>query len=284
MNDTRDLLEKAGAAAPTVHPDLDGIYRRRERRRMRKRLSAGMVGLVVGVAVVAFAVGAMRQSGAERLGMAGGDRIGSPTQDLRIPDGQYYYQRFDSGYGLCESWWATDDSGRLDTAKSAKYQGHCWGAPNEGTFEAGDFYSDSGPVAQLSTDPDEVEAQLRVRVEEGGASPEPYEDWGGPVEWGLIRSIGELLEAPDVAPEQKAALMIVAARLSTAVDMHARDPRDRRAIKLTLKSENQVRQWWFDPDSHQPLVLDGFVTEAAGIAPSTTSVDLRPALVPGLNP
>jgi hypothetical protein len=50
-------------------------------------------------------------------------------------------------------------------------------------YGPGTFYSDSGPVAGLSTDPQQLLEQLTQRVQPGGASPEPYQDWGGPIEW-----------------------------------------------------------------------------------------------------
>lgn len=122
-------------------------------------------------------------------------------------------------------------------------------------------------------------AQLRDRVQPNGASPEPYGDWGGPIEWGLISS-GELLQAPDVTPEQKAALMVVAAQLSTSVDINAHDPQGRPAILLTLDSEHETHHWWFDPESYQPLDIDGFVIQEAGVVHSTDSTDLTRSFVP----
>jgi hypothetical protein len=164
--------------------------------------------------------------------------------DLTLPDGSYYYMRVDVGQTVYETWWATDDSGRIELLRG----GNGYGLPQKGTVGPGEFYSDSGPVAYLSTDPAELEQQLRARVEEGGASPEPYADWGGPIEWGLIRSIRELLEAPDVTPAQKAALVQVAANLDGVdVEMDAQDPSGRNAILLTTDTEGQSHSWWFDP-------------------------------------
>src|SRR5206468_8617560 len=122
----------------------------------------------------------------------------------------------------------------------------------------GDFYSDSGPVAQLSTDPSTLLQQLRERTQPDGVSPEPYAGWGGPIEWGLVRSIRELLEAPDVTPEQKAALFRVAAGIDgMQVDEQATDPIGRPAIELTIDTEHTTQRWWFDPQSEQLLAADG---------------------------
>jgi len=89
-------------------------------------------------------------------------------------------------------------------------------------------------------------------------------------------------ETPDEAG--LSALRAVAAELSTSVDMHAQDPQGRPAILLTLDSEHQTHQWWFDPQSHQPLDIEGFVVQAAGVVSDATSTDLNRSFVPQLHP
>jgi hypothetical protein len=283
MNDTRDELERATRSAPVAPPDVGRLYSRRDAKKRRSRVSAAAVAVAVAVGGTSLAMHAIGGSGGH-VGSAAAAQIGAPTQNLSLNPGDYYFLRFDGGWGVCESWWALDDSGRLDTVQNQSSQGNCWGPPGGKTYGPGEFYSDTGPVAGLSTDPDELVAQLRDRVQPGGASPEPYAGWGGPIEWGLIRSIGELLEAPDVTPQQKAALMIVAGELSTSVDMHARDPEGRPAILLTLDSEHQIHEWWFDPESHQPLDLEGVLVQAAGVVSTTTSSDLNRSFVPEIKP
>jgi hypothetical protein len=272
MGDMQRLLERAASAAPSSPPDLEALYRKRDAHGRRSRITALVVALAI--AVGGTAVAAMTIAGTRGSRPAAGGEIGSPTQDVSLGSGEYYYMRFDGGWGVCGSWWALDDSGRLDTVVKEPGAGNCWGPMGGTTYAAGDFSSDSGPVAGLSTDPDELMAQLRDRTQPDGASPEPYDDWGGPIEWGLIRSVGELLEAPDVTPAQKAALMAVAVDLSTSVDLAARDQEGRPAILITLDSEHQMHRWWFDPESHQPLVVDGVVFQASGIADSMDRSDL----------
>jgi hypothetical protein len=283
MNDTRDLLERALSVAPSGKPDLDALYERRARRARGARVRAAAVAAAITLGGVAMAFNMLGSSGST-FSSASGDRIRVPSQNIQLAPGDYYYQRFDGGWGVCESWWALDDSGRLNTLVHQSGEGSCWGPMGGKTYQAGTFYSDTGQVADLSTDPDVLVGQLRQRTRPDGASPEPYADWGGPIEWGLIRSLGELLEAPDVSPEQKAAMMTVAADLSTSVDMHARDAQGRPAISLTLDSEHETHQWWFDPESHQPLALDAFVVQASGIVPDMTSADLNRSFVPQLQP
>jgi hypothetical protein len=285
LTDIRHVLQEASNSAPGIGPDIDELFRRRNTKAHRSRISTVGVALLIAASGTTFALRAMSapghgiQPGAGDRSVPAADGIGAPTQDLRLGQGEYYFQRFDDGYGTCESWWALDDSGRLATVGGPSENGSCWG-PMRGTYGPATFYTDSGPVAGLSTDPQQLLAQLTQRVRPGGASPEPYQDWGGPIEWGLIRSIGELLQAPDVTPEQKAALMDVAVGLSTSVDTRSADPEGRPAILLTLHSENQMHRWWFDPETHQPLVVDGFTVQAAGVTGSTDSSDLERAFVP----
>ena len=282
-SDTRNLLERATGAAPDAQPDLQSLYDRRARQVRGARLRAGAVAAVVAIGGVAVGFNMLSSPGGT-FHSAAGDQVGVPTQNLKLSPGVYYYMQFDGGWGVCQSWWALDDSGRLDTLVHQSGAGNCWGPMGGETYGPGKFYSDTGPVADLSTDPDVLMQQLRDRTQPDGASPEPYADWGGPIEWGLIRSLGELLEAPDVTPEQKAAMMVVAAELSTSVDMHAHDPLGRPAILLTLDSEHETHQWWFDPESHQPLDIGGFVVQEAGVLTSTTSTDLNRSFVPALHP
>jgi hypothetical protein len=281
--DTRNLLERATAAAPELQPDLQGLYDRRARHVRGARLRAGAVAALIAIGGVAVGFNMLSSPGG-RFDAASGDQIGAPTQNVQLSADEYYYQQFDGGWGACQSWWALDNSGRLDTLVHQSGAGNCWGPMGGQTYGPGKLYSDTGPVADLSTNPDVLMDQLKARTQPDGASPEPYADWGGPIEWGVIRSLGELLEAPDVSPEQKAAMMVIAADLSTSVDMHAQDPQGRPAILLTLDSEHQTHQWWFDPQSHQPLDIEGFVVQAAGVVSDTTSTDLNRSFVPQLHP
>jgi len=283
MTDTRTLLERASDAAPEVRPDLEGVYERRARDARVARIRAGAVTGLIAIAGVAVGFN-MLHSPSGTFNPGAGSAIGAPSRNIALSPDDYYFQRFNGGWGTCASWWALDDSGRLDTIVHQAGAGNCWGPMGGQTYGPGHFDSDSGAVSDLSTDPEQLMAQLRDRVQPNGASPEPYDDWGGPIEWGLIRSVGELLEAPDVAPEQKAALMVVAAELSTSVDMNTRDPQGRPAVLVTLDSEHETHRWWFDPQSHQPMDLDGFVVQAAGVVGTTDSADLTRSFVPEVHP
>jgi hypothetical protein len=266
MNHIRDQLEDARREAPDVSANAARLYERRTAKAKVKRLQVIVVASAIGL--LPIAVGLEMVGGHSGSSTRAGNQIGPPTLDLRLVPGEFYYVRVDAGQGVWESWWALDDSGRLATVS-----GSWWGAKN-GTYGPDEFYSDTGSVTYLSTDPTVLERQLRERVGPDGASPEPYGDWGGPIEWGLIRSIGELLDAPDVTPEQKAALMLVAADLDgVSVDLQARDPLGRRAILLTTNTERTTQRWWFDPESHQPLAMTGTFDETAQASGIARSMD-----------
>jgi hypothetical protein len=290
----REQLQRAQRLAPPVEPDLERLHRRRERRARTGRIGTAVLALVIGFGAIGGAWWAFRgESGATQV--AEGPAVGPPTTGLAVGQGDYYYLRVKAtswtatGSGLepdnaaYETWWATDDSGRIHNIAGSWY--------DEGVVSVGAFRSDTGDVSGLSTDPAELEAQLRIRVEPNGASPEPYAEWGGPVEWGLIRSIRELLMSADVTPAQKAALVQVAANLDgVTVDDRAVDPAGRAAILLSTHTESKLTEWWFDPASHQLMAMreaadengehTTFLVEAAGIAKSTDTDHLVREFVP----
>lgn len=288
----RDGLTRALQQAPQVPPDFDRLHRRRERRARNGRIGTAMLALVIGFVPVGGAVWALRgESGGSRAGE--GARVGPAKSDLSLGVGDYYYMRVSATHPwdatmedrewVYETWWATDDSGRTHNLRGSYV--------HDGVFDAGDFQSDTGDVTDLSTDPAQLESQLRARVQPDGASPEPYEGWGGPIEWGLIRSIQELLLSPDLLPAQKAALVEVAANLDgVTVDDRAADPSGRSAILLSTHTEDKLSQWWFDPASHQLLTTretyddnGGQITytvAAAGVARSTDTDRLVTELIP----
>ncbi|MGZ6546100.1 MAG: hypothetical protein ACXVEI_12385 [Actinomycetota bacterium] len=281
MNDLRSDLARARDLAPNPTLDLDALHRRRARVGRRKRAGALTVSLAIMIALIGGMVSLARgRTNAGTYGVGDGSNVAGPTVDLSLAQGQYYYLRIDGEFA---SWWATDGSGQMTDL----------GYGTSGTFAPGGFVSDSGPVAYLSTDPTELEAQLRARVQPGGASPEPYQDWGyspapaqeGPMTWGLVRSIGELLTAPDVSPAQKAALFRVAAGLGGMdVTEAVTDPTGRPATRLSIETEGALHEWWFDAASEQLLAMRDtpqtgsagapMIVEAAGVTGTPGSTEL----------
>jgi hypothetical protein len=275
MNDAKSELRRAMNAAPAIDGNLDAVYRRRAQKERRARAATFAVVACVVVGAGALITPVLRGD-PDGVVARSGDVLGRPTADLALPNDAFYYERISVQGAVFERWWGPDDSGRIVQLERTPDYG-----VRDGRFGPGEFYSDSGPVADLSTDPVDLERQLRERVEPTGASPEPYEDWGGPVEWGLIRSIRELLQAPDVMPAQKAALVQVAATLDVVtVDMSAKDPTGRDAFVLISDTENAIHKWWFDPATHQLLAMDdGWTVLHSGIAPDTSTTKLDPVFV-----
>jgi hypothetical protein len=280
MSDTRTRLETAKAHAPVVRADPDRIYARRTRRTRRNRVVTTFVAIVIGAVPIAIGLSLARSSGS---GVAEGEVLAPPPANLDLAPGEYYYLRVDVvGEIVFDTWWATDASGRI-----AKVSGGSEYGLDAGTFGPGEFSSDSGPVKYLSTDPVELEQQLRERVQPDGASPEPYGGFSeGPIESALTVSITELLDAPDVTPAQKAALVRVLANLDgVGVDLHAQDPPGRPAILLTTESGGATHRWWVDPQSYQLLAVDNGggvaeIVQAAGVTSSTDITDLDRSFVP----
>ena len=81
--DTRNLLERATAAAPDLQPDLQGLYDRRARHVRGARLRAGAVAAVIAIGGVAVAFNMLSSSGG-RLDAAAGGQIGEPTQNVKL--------------------------------------------------------------------------------------------------------------------------------------------------------------------------------------------------------
>lgn len=280
MSDMKEMLEHARRSAPAPHGGIEELRRRQERRAARAKVGTIALALILGLGAIGgtlLAFGGGRAPANDAASGGDGSAIGGPTVDLSIPPGGYYYQRIS---GMYETWWASDGSGQVADL----------GYGVDKTYGPGELTLDSGPVSYLSTDPVELEAQMRARVEPGGASPEPYRDWTsspvpgqeGPITWGLVRSIGELLDEPDVTPAQKAALFQVAAGLDgMQVTQDTTDPAGRPAILLSIETEYALHEWWFDPQSEQLLALrdtqDGHdrggatIVQSAGIANSTDS-------------
>src|SRR3954463_4568762 len=101
--DTRNLLERATTAAPDLQPDLQGLYDRRARHVRGARLRAGAVAAVIAIGGVAVGFNMLSSPGGT-FDAASGDQIGSPTQNVKLSPDEYYYQQFDGGWGVCQTW------------------------------------------------------------------------------------------------------------------------------------------------------------------------------------
>jgi hypothetical protein len=291
MTDLRNDLERARTSAPPIRLDLNDVYRRQDTKEVRRRVGALILALGICAALVVGLLSVVRAQPGHGAAPAFGDPSGP---SLALADGEYVYtqvhcvvqgQRND---GLScpdvQTWWALDGSGRTISGEQDE------------TFEPGRFPTDTGDLSYLSLDAATLEQQLRDRTAPGGASPEPYAEFTpgpgqeGHVTAGLVRAIGELLFDPNATPGLKAALFDVLAGLQ---GMHvvegSADPVDRPAIELRIETEEQVHQWWFDPQTYQLLeyqdaYADGtsliWIVQRSGVTDSTTSTDLTRSFIP----
>lgn len=294
MNDLRNELERARTGAPPIRIDLDDVYRRRDRKEVRRRIGAFVVALGICAALVLGLLSVVRGQPGQTMPAFGG-----PTGPrLGLADGEYVYTRLNcvvlgqpsEGTLSCpdiQTWWALDGSGREIVGS------------RDSSYGPAGFPADTGDLSYLSLDATMLERQLRDRTAPDGASPEPYAEFTpgpgqeGHVTAGLVRAIGELLQDPNAIPSLKAALFQVLAGLQGMhVVEQTTDPVGRPANELWIETEEQMHHWWFDPQTEQLLATgsgygDGtswlWIVERSGVTDSITSTELARSFVPKTN-
>jgi hypothetical protein len=266
MPDVKKRLVAAGSAMRPPEDPFDRLLKRRDRRRRNQRVAAGAVAGVMALAVLGGGLFALSRIGGEKTGRFGS---GPSSPAPALGPGQYFYVkttvirpeiRVSSGDGdgyvaseactaVLESWFATDRSGRLRSQS-----GSCYGGPEDGTYGPGEFPS-GRELAELSTDPAELEAQLEARSASNGASPQPDVTPGGglPLKTGqLWRAVRALFAFPQAIPELRAAIFEVTANLEGVERIErVKDPVGRDAIELKLTAEERITELFFDPATKQ---------------------------------
>jgi hypothetical protein len=310
MNDLHDDLARGRGAAPPSTLDLERLHTRRERKQTHRRMGASVVALAICVGLVGGAAAVLRSPGA-------GDGVGvspaadgasfAPPVNLTLADGQYAYARttnytffqdqVDRYPQETQTWWATDDSGRIEG----------YGGGN-GVFAAGSFptgiecRSYFCDLAGLSTDPATLEQQLIDLIGSDGvpgASPLPTPAPGQ--EYSLTEQLvmaASGLQGPDVSPELKAALFqVLADQPEVAVVRDGTDPVGRPAIELWWHDANNawLQRVWFDAQTEQPMASEianvlpagedpptymFSIVERSGVVDSTSSTDLLTPFFP----
>ena len=298
MDDTKRLLEQARHRAPTPAFDLDDVRDRRSRHDRRRRVSAAIVGLGITAAIVAGAAFATASVGTPdgTAGPAGGGGLPAPVRSVALTPGGFSYQRIKiESYSTCadcgvshvellaESWWAPDDSGRIDVSKSQNYGIH------GGTFGAGTFPTE-GDLTGFPTDPDALRTFLLQRSAADGASPRPdvTPAPGVPLEdgqlWLAIQDYLGSTQYLNATPELRAAMLQVLAhdpmvRVSTG----ATDPLGRPASTLRFHAYDADVMVFVEPTSGDFMAKterfdDGstgsVIVEEAGIATSDQALPL----------
>jgi hypothetical protein len=305
MSDLRTELERAGRQAPQLQDDpLEHLRSRRARKALRGRVAAGAVSLTVVVVAIGGLWTAFHPHNAPSTPVR---TLAGPSVDLTVPPNEYSFVQQDwygpgngggDGSGTkwqdqyaTTTWYRADDSGRIISVQN--------GQRSDQSYDPGNFLQDTGDLTYLSTDPTQLLAQMTDRMQPGGRSPEPFDQFtpgpgqDGHETAGLVRSIGELLNDPNSEPALKAALFQVASGLQGMdVQQNVTDPTGRPATMLRIETEQVVHEWWFDPSSEQLLAMEtldpgsGNVTSvmvvgASGVAATTDDGgQLNPSFIP----
>ncbi len=294
MDDTKRLLEQAQRLAPTPTFDLDDVRDRRARHDRRRRISATVVGLGITAAIVAGALFAATSGathrGAVRPGAGGGAGLPAPARTVALALGEFSYQRIkyeatstcaDCGVNqielLAQSWWASDNSGRIDVSKAENYGIH------DGMFAAGMFPTE-GDLTGFPTDPEALRTFLLERSAENGASPRPAVTPapGVPLEdgqlWLAIQDYLGSTQYLNTTPQLRAAMLQVLAQdPMVQVATGATDPLGRPASTLRVHAYDADVTVFVDPTSGDFMAkterfddgsIGSIIVEEAGIATS----------------
>ena len=301
MTDTKRLLEQAQDRAPDAPFGLEEILARRARHERQRRLGGAVVGLGLTAAVVAGVIFAMASTGTGGAdpGTMGGDGLsGTSPRIVTLDAGEFSYQRIrsdwcwygplvsgetagidcDGGHLLLESWWALDDSGRIEVLEARDY-----GIDREGRFGPGEF-PDEGDLSEFPTEPAALEAFLLERSGSSGASPRPDVTPAPdvPLEegqlWLAIRDFLGDTQYLNATPELRAAMLQVLADVPMVrVEAGATDPLGRPATVLLFHAYDADLEVFVEPGTGDFLAMTErfddqnmgtVVVEAAGVTTS----------------
>lgn len=262
MTDLRDRLRRAIELVSPLEPAYERLLRRRERHARNRRLASASFALLLAAGVL---VGVFAGLGRLRSSSPSGDDPGGPAGEspagLKLEPGEYFYEKTSriipdavgskGGTVVVETWWSPDGSGRRKAeSTTASYSP----GPN-GAWGPGGFPLLETDLSGLSTDPEELDVQLRERSNPGGASPQPSVTPGpgqSPESGALWRAVSDLLEMPNAAPELRAALFRVTTGIpGVRVVKDSIDPVGRPAVALAFRSEGADRELFFDPGTLQ---------------------------------
>ena len=291
MRETAELLERARRAAPEPRFALEEIRRRRERRERTRRIRAGVRGMTITAALIVGGVNVVGSLTGDTSRPLGG--TGLPSAE-RAPEplalGKYSYQRIlyyescvEEGFApeaSCsrlrlrfESWWALDDSGRIEIIEN-----HGYGIRDQGTFGPGEF-PDEGDLSAFPTELQALEAFLLERSTPDGASPRPdlTPAPGVPLEegllWNAIRDYLGSTQYLNATPELRADMLRVLAKVPMVqVDLQDKDPLGRDAYRLWFRAYNSDIQVFVDPETGDFLAMTDVYEEPTGYAATWVTV------------
>jgi hypothetical protein len=250
MTEVKTRLQEVGRLVNLPDHPFDRLVERRARARQQQRITT----LAVGVLVAAGSLGGVGllmsrlDDGSPDVG-AGWE----PSRRLALHAGEYFYLRVTSDEAEdehirdLETWWAPGGSGevRNRSTRQDKYP-----YPPNGLYGEGEFPVEIRDVGELSTNPQELAAQLL------------HERWGWAGAAGSERmfKITALLtlEAPHATPQLRAALFeVVSAADGVTMIERAHDPAGRLgfALERSERDGTDTATWrmYFDPGTHQAL-------------------------------
>ena len=286
MDDVRDRLQRASGYVTVPERPFERLIEKRDRDRRRSRVASAVLAGVVAIGVVGGAMTMLSRLGKEpRRAAVGG---------LALQPGQYFYLRIQSSEEKVdghirdlETWWAIDGSGevRNRSTRQDKYP-----TPRSGRYGPGAFPVDITMSDDLSADPEELLAQLRQDLWASQSVDQPEGLWD------VISHL--LLEAPNAAPDVRAALFEVVKDLPRVITIEgAHDRLERDAVVLEFSASEITWTMHFDPDTHQLIawtsvyaggsaswiVLESAIVGSRGERPDGDDW-LVPPLPPGLPP
>lgn len=286
MHDSKSVLEQARRRAPDTPFDMEDVRARRNRRQRRRKAGATVLGLGLTAALFSGVVAAVVSSdtkGDERA-TKGGSAPLSPTEGVipSLEPGDFSYQRIriDSpceGCGssllLLESWWALDDSGRIEVLEKTNY------GVDAGTFGPGAFPSE-GDLSAYPTQPAALEAFLLDRSGPDGASPRPDVTPAPDVSldqgllWLAIQDYLGSTQYLNTTPALRAAMLEVLAGIPmVTIEEGSTDPLGRPATVLRFHAYDADNEVFVDPSSGDFLAMTerydesvrSVVMESAGV-------------------
>jgi hypothetical protein len=290
MDDLKTRLERERRGAEPPPDAYERLLRYRDRRATRRRVTSGVLALVVATGAIVGAIVAFGGGNEGRRAPQLGSSGSSPTDEkppaagpsLDAAPGQYYYWRSEQAYTselgdvvyttrvTTEAWLGPDGSGRLvveqappefrSEADRRTYEDAYGSVPeadrSDHSFGPGKFPGDD--LSSLSTDPAELRDQLLERSSDTGASPQPEVTLNPDIDLDssqLWRAATSLLRMPSASPRLRIALHDVLASIADAEEGQGEvDPGGRPSATLTLPFGGYyggvAQTLFFDPETH----------------------------------
>jgi len=275
------VLDRIGEQLAPQGDPFERVVRRRESKILRRRMSAGVLGVGVTAALIVsvYGLGSSRTQPSVHVFHPAGSGV-----PLVAQPGQYYYVRFstyqvgDGGAiqrsGSGQMWVGLDDSGRIVMTRTDSSTDH--------RYPSGAFPGQILP--DVSQSPDGVIQQLIERGSSGGASPNAIATTSpgrSPETTSLLRTLEDLFTFGSDAfltPTQiQAAFEGAQAIPDVTTTTGVTDPLGRSATRLSFVIDYNDGHpaevdWYFDPDTGQ-FMGEVWVDQTTGAMQGATLID-----------